>query len=259
MQVNYSFKINAKGTKEELKAILGTLKSIENKEFDVFLNSIMVKTSEDWIELKKISDEKSIDTFIADSDGSIEINAKGPYGHYRGLSNTTIFESIANAAPFATFSGSIEGGSIYTTENIHCALKDAKLHIECYYLDHEELDYEYSEFLKREMPYERFVKLFKVDENNLDKGDYEEEVASYLNLQIDYEEFKEQCPASAINENEYEEITEQLWAEGLDYIFFVDSYEGGSTKEYEYNPIDQVYLDAVRNDHPFETWNSDDL
>ena len=96
-------------TKEELKQILVAFKRIENKEFDAFLTDVSVRNLKGKTYLKGLFNEDNIDSFIADTDGSISVNAHGPFGRYYGLADAKIFEKIADAAPYATFDGSIEG------------------------------------------------------------------------------------------------------------------------------------------------------
>ena len=254
MQVDYSFRLNANGTKDELRQIIGALKRIESKEFDAFLVWIRIKNLNGWTKLEELSDEISTEAFITDRDGSIDVEATGPYGHYHVLSDTGLFEIIADAAPYASFSGSIEGGSSYTTENIHCELKDAKLHIESYYECIDDVSSDYLKMLKKEMPYDKFLEIFKIDKDEYDEDQYEDflgETDCYERfMRADFDEFMESCPESQITEEEYETlldvVPEMSWEE------FEDSYYG-STEEYDYDPINQAYLDAIKNDPLFQS------
>ena len=95
--------------------------------------------------------------------------------------------------------------------------------------------------------------MFEIDEED-DYYDYLAESDCYdCFMREDFDEFKESCPASGIDETKYEALKAQLTEEGLDWEDFSETFEGGSTEVYDYDPVNQKYLDAVKNDPLFQS------
>ena len=162
MQADYNTSISISGTTEELKKVMEVLKKLEAKEFDVYLGQIKLKKEGQYIILADLKDESSLDAFIEESGGSIDIDAYGPWGHYQRLEDAKIFEKIAETAPGASFYGKTEGGTSYTTENIEGNLKNGILHLKSFFEANEESGDEYYSFLSKKMPPERFIEVFKI-------------------------------------------------------------------------------------------------
>lgn len=250
MQAEYYTNINISGTLEELKKVIEVLQKFEATEFDAYLIRIRLRNEKQYIRLTDLKDDASVDAFIAESNGSIDIDADGPWGRYQRLEDAKIFEKIAEAAPGASFYGKTKGGTSYTTENIEGELKNEILHLKSFFEANEESDEEYYSFLLEKMPLERFIEVFKIDEEEFDEDDYD----VYLTdstcydsfMREDYDEFMECCDASGINETEYKTLKKQLSKEGLDWEDFVDNFEGGSTEEYDYDPVKKEYLGAIK-------------
>ena len=252
MQAEYSTSISVSGSPEEVKSVLEVLKKLEAKEYDVYLVWIKLKKEKQNIKLEDLKEESSIDSFIANTNGPIDIDAYGPWGRYQRLADAKIFEKIAEAAPGASFYGKTEGGTSYTTENIEGELKNGILHLESFFKDNEESDEEYYNFLSKKMPIERFIEVFKIDEEEFDEGVYDEylwDSSCYDSfMREDYDEFMKCCDSAGISKAEYKTLKKQLLEEGLDWEVFVYNFEGGLTEEYDYDPVKKEYLDAVRND-----------
>ncbi len=252
MQAEYNTSINVSGSQEELKQIIDVLKKLEAKEFPAYLVRIKLKKEKQYISLEELKGDSEVDAFIAESGGTIDIDADGPWGRYQRLEDAKIFEKIAEAAPSASFYGKTEGGTSYTTENIEGELKNGILHLESFFEANEESDEEYYSFLSKKMPLERFIEVFKIDEEEFDEDSYEDYLTDSTCydsfMREDYDEFIECCEAAGINKTEYKTLKKQFSKEGLDWEDFVDNFEGGSTEEYDYDPVKKEYLDAVRND-----------
>lgn len=246
MQADFFTSISVTGTKEDLKQIIKVLKKLEAREFDFYLGDVKFEKNNESVFLADLKDELSIDLFIADSNGVLEIEAGGPWGHYENLAGAKLFERIADAAPRVSFNGKTEGGTSYTTENIECELKNGILHIESFYEANEEADDAYIDLLTEKVPYDRFLKLFKINEDDYDEDDYNDYLSEsggydYF-MRDDFDDFIDCCSASKINETEYESLKQQMSEEGLDWEYFILNFEGGSTETYDYDPINHKYL-----------------
>ena len=133
MQADYEFYLLAKGTEEEIKKNVTVLSRGNNRNNDFLFLDPRVSLPKGWkSEALDITDENSIHDFCAASCGKLEFSAMGPFGKLSfGLDY--VFNAIAEAVPHAYFSGSIEGGTSYTRENIYCEVKDARMYIKKYY------------------------------------------------------------------------------------------------------------------------------
>ena len=245
MTADFEIKMVINGNKDELKCIIGLLKKYEEKQFDAYLESTTLKINGQSIMLCSLKDEVEIQEKLQNSD-QIEIEAGGPYGKYARVAEVKFFEKLADVAPNAEFTGTIEGDTTYSGEVIKCELKDGILHLESFYGDSFEEEEAYENLLREKMPYNRFVELLKIDEEEYEYDEYDDYILESCEneyfMREDYEEFMELCPASGINEDEYEMIKEQLTEEGLDLDTFEESFEAGTTTECTYNPIEGKYV-----------------
>lgn len=254
MQADYSTEIEVSGSSEDLKKVIYILKKIEVKDFDAYLLRIKLKTNDHTARLEELKEESDIDAFLAKSNGTLNVDAAGPWGHFSTLADAKIFETIAEAAPAVSMTGKTEGMTTYTEESIEAKLTDGILHLRSDFEANEEVSDEYYSSLKEAMPYERFIKVFKIDEEEFEEDDYEEYLSDSDGydcfMRQDYDEFMACCEASGISEAEYESLKEQLSYNSpeLDWEHFNEFYEGGTVEEYDYDPVKKEYLDPVRND-----------
>ena len=246
MQAEFNTTVNVSGTEDELKKIIEVFRQFEAKKFKGFLVDVQLKNEYRAAKLKDLIEKDALDAFVKESVGSIAIEAAGPWGSYQFVTDVKIFETMADVAPTASFSGKIEGGTSYTTENIDCEMKNGILHIESFYEGNEESSDKYVDFLTEKMPYDRFVELLEVDQDAFDEDEYED----YLSdsecydsfMRDDFDEFQECCPVSRIGKKEYKTIKKHLSEEGLDWEAFIEDFEGGTTEEYNYDAVNHVYL-----------------
>ena len=216
--------ITMKGSLEEL---LDMIKVLEDSKY---LSGHMIKKKY----IKDISEEE-LKKLIEDSNNEITIDMMGPYGIFEELSNTKVFETLADVSPNAYFMGTMEGFTGSSNVSLTGKLENKKLYLS--YSDTSSVGgYEsYMKYLDKVFPKKKFCKLFKIDLDDLDEEDYEDFfTCEYLNM-IDIDNFMEYFSYSEIDEDEFIEAQKKF--EKLN-IYDYYSFETISAEE---NAIDWVY------------------
>ena len=257
MSADFNTEITIKATKEDLIKLIKGL-------YDFTKHSKKVNKNDyayfEWIEVKcknlSLDDSKisTIKKFVADCGEEINISAMGPYGYFYELSEVKLFEYLAEVAPRAYFKGSINGFSGSVDQNLQAELKDSRLYIEEYFVDQgdEEGDGEYAQyvkFIKRELPYSKFCKLFKINKKEFDEESYNDFINDMMDdslLELDYETFSE-YGFGEINEDEFEEAMSKIADLNLItfHEFMWEGYydEDCGTTTIIYDPIKKEYLE----------------
>ena len=216
--------ITMKGSLEEL---LDMIKVLEDS---MYLSGHMIKKKY----IKDISEEE-LKKLIEDSNNEITIDMMGPYGIFEELSNTKVFETLADVSPNAYFMGTMEGFMGSSNVSLTGKLENKKLYLS--YSDTSSVGgYEsYMKYLDKVFPKKKFCKLFKIDLDDLDEEDYEDFfTCEYLNM-IDIDSFMDYFSYSEIDEDEFIEAQKKF--EKLN-IYDYYSFETISAEE---NAIDWVY------------------
>ena len=216
--------ITMKGSLEEL---LDMIKVLEDSKY---LSGHMIKKKY----IKDISEEE-LKKLIEDSNNEITIDMMGPYGIFEELSNTKVFETLADVSPNAYFMGTMEGFTGSSNVSLTGKLENKKLYLS--YSDTSSVGgYEsYMKYLDKVFPKNKFCKLFKIDLDDLDEEDYEDFfTCEYLNM-IDIDSFMDYFSYSEIDEDEFIEAQKKF--EKLN-IYDYYSFETISAEE---NAIDWVY------------------
>lgn len=216
--------ITMKGSLEEL---LDMIKVLEDSKY---LSGHMIKKKY----IKDISEEE-LKKLIEDSNNEITIDMMGPYGIFEELSNTKVFETLADVSPNAYFMGTMEGFTGSSNVSLTGKLENKKLYLS--YSDTSSVGgYEsYMKYLNKVFPKKKFCKLFKIDLDDLDEEDYEDFfTCEYLNM-IDIDSFMDYFSYSEIDEDEFIEAQKKF--EKLN-IYDYYSFETISAEE---NAIDWVY------------------
>lgn len=216
--------ITMKGSLEEL---LDMIKVLEDSKY---LSGHMIKKKY----IKDISQEE-LKKLIEDSNNEITIDMMGPYGIFEELSNTKVFETLADVSPNAYFMGTMEGFTGSSNVSLTGKLENKKLYLS--YSDTSSVGgYEsYMKYLNKVFPKKKFCKLFKIDLDDLDEEDYEDFfTCEYLNM-IDIDSFMDYFSYSEIDEDEFIEAQKKF--EKLN-IYDYYSFETISAEE---NAIDWVY------------------
>ena len=216
--------ITMKGSLEEL---LDMIKVLEDSKY---LSGHMIKKKY----IKDISEEE-LKKLIEDSNNEITIDMMGPYGIFEELSNTKVFETLADVSPNAYFMGTMEGFTGSSNVSLTGKLENKKLYLS--YSDTSSVGgYEsYMKYLDKVFPKKKFCKLFKINLDDLDEEDYEDFfTCEYLNM-IDIDSFMDYFSYSEIDEDEFIEAQKKF--EKLN-IYDYYSFETISAEE---NAIDWVY------------------
>ena len=216
--------ITMKGSLEEL---LDMIKVLEDSKY---LSGHMIKKKY----IKDISEEE-LKKLIEDSNNEITIDMMGPYGIFEELSNTKVFETLADVSPNAYFMGTMEGFTGSSNVSLTGKLENKKLYLS--YSDTSSVGgYEsYMKYLDKVFPKNKFCKLFKIDLDDLEEEDYEDFfTCEYLNM-IDIDSFMDYFSYSEIDEDEFIEAQKKF--EKLN-IYDYYSFETISAEE---NAIDWVY------------------
>lgn len=258
---DFEFKMTVNGKTEELISILKVLRRYNEGENGVYFSGIDLNGEHlSLIKLKKgkeMDDDEIID-FVLSNDSPLTISALGPYGHYSELNDVDIFRDMAEAAPEAAFEGHISGFTSYTEQYLDCKLSDKILHITTYFEANEESADAYIEYVLKLLPYEKFIELFHVDEEQFSEDSYQEFINDICVDQddcltdIDYDEFVDNLQMYVedfeIEESEYEEIMEKLQELNIEgYYDFHYDYEAGEKTELDYDPIAKKYIGNEKN------------
>ena len=110
--------ITMKGSLEEL---LDMIKVLEDSKY---LSGHMIKKKY----IKDISEEE-LKKLIEDSNNEITIDMMGPYGIFEELSNTKVFETLADVSPNAYFMGTMEGFTGSSNVSLTGKLENKKLYL----------------------------------------------------------------------------------------------------------------------------------
>lgn len=197
MSVNVESTLTLKGKTDELMKMLKYL--INNEYFD---------SDFDLSELGELSDEE-LEEYIIEQDNEINLTMVGPYGRYGELSDTRIFEGLADVSPNASFKGELCRGWTPTEYGILSGIfKNKKLnltHIVTYGL----LD-SYVEYVKSIISIEKFCELFHIDEEDFDIYDYRYFFANEYLDDVSLDVFKEYFAYAKIEKAELKQALEIL-------------------------------------------------
>lgn len=150
MTADYSTNICIDGTTEELLAMLAVVRKYL-PDPPKYRPDIRF----DWVEIWRKSDkstfyleklygmnEEEQQQFLDTFEGKLSISAAGPFGYFDLISSIPLFYDMADAAPNASFDGSISGYTSYDESELEAELKDGKLRIIDRYRDNEGYSYE---------------------------------------------------------------------------------------------------------------------
>ena len=164
--------ITAKGSQEELLAILDVLRIYETRNHEryeskkdcAYICSVRVNGQE----FKDLADEEWA-RLLEEADGVLEIQAEGPYGELESrprIYGFGLFEAMADAVPGAWFEGVNDSVGGHMEGCYHAELKEGKLYLSEYYIDNDDLPFpeDYADDFQKKVSYGVFCKLFNLDE-----------------------------------------------------------------------------------------------
>ena len=251
MAADFNTYLSIKGTKDELKAVLGVLKKFEN-DSEIYLQFVEVgkgKENEriglfdDSTRLRDLSPDDKVEKFLDSVGTELMVTAGGPYGHFGWLEETGLFEAIADAAPGASIEGIISGFSTGADQSVWCKTEDGKLHIFYKYtLDDSD---SYSDYVSDILPYAKFKSIFEVDSDDYEDDYYdfiEELIGEGKLFALSFGEFTGMIPMK-IEEEVYKKAVERIRELGIkSREEFEEEESGGPDSESIYDPVAKKYL-----------------
>lgn len=228
------------GTPEELHSLLTVYKDYTNGS-----NGVKFVT----ISAKRVTED------------TIVVCAIGPYGHYSKLNDVDIFRDMAEVAPNATFKAEITGNTTYTQQSLSCELSGGILHINTYFESNDFPADAYVEYFMEKLPHKKFVKMFKLDEDDFDDAVYWgfiTDALTYTDTNIadmEYDEIMDSIEEeSELDEDDYENVRKKLRALKIEgFEDFCRGKDFGERQELKYDPIAKAYMG---NDSPVTKSNT---
>jgi hypothetical protein len=248
MSADFNTSITLSGTKEEILNIFEVLKSYESGSHDAYIDSVRISHRKE--KSRRLSDmsEDEIYSFLKSRKKEIYIAAEGPYGRYDGLENSGLFQDMASAAPGASFDGYMSGCQAGADYDLHTELKEGRLSLSLSYEDYGDMPESYEDYVMDKLSYDEFIELFKI---NSDEFDYENFISDvftsgrFYYSPYTYEDFKEDCDCSEINEDEFKIAIEKvIELEILDEDSF--RAQAYACAKSIYDPIERKYIEDGR-------------
>lgn len=174
MSADLNTEITFRGSKEELCAFISVLKLFETEKKDqynaerncAYIEWVELNNGQKTVRLEKL-DADGIRAFVEGTD-TLLVSALGPWGAFSELGDVGLFEKLAEAAPSASFEGTISGFVTGADVGLQAELMDGKVHFsELYFPDDERPDFdeededEYEEAI--EELEEEFTKIYTYD------------------------------------------------------------------------------------------------
>lgn len=251
------FNIEITGTTQEVVSILEIMFEYNNGKDGVYFSFTSVNTGDKVFSLHR-SNKDEILSAVRSSGGAVKINSSGPFGKYGELDDVDIFREMAQAAPGAGFTASINGFAGYADQSLKATLVDGLLHISTFYLSDDSRGDAELEYFSTYLPYKKFIDLFHLDGKQFDEQTYEDFIVENLSCcdsigeffeDTDYEEFIDlldaECP---LTEDEYNQVAQQFTEMDCEcYEDYLEREGFAQCEEYTYDPVEKKYLNT---DHP---------
>lgn len=241
MTVEFNFELVFKGTKDEIKNMVGVINSY-NRDSDIRLEFVHIND-------KMVASSDMTDEYIESlvSLDNITITASGPYGRFDQLKEVDIFQKIAECAPNAEFDGEIRGGTSYDTQTLIAKLESKLLKISISVEDNSAQSDAWCEYFVKNITLKKFKSLFKVSGEDFDKESYIDLMSQIANDydglgEMQYDDFVE-CLESMdletkMDEEKFDEVMDKIFND-LEIEDACD-YSGGWESddiEFVYDPI----------------------
>lgn len=249
MRAYYELELTMEGTSEEIKNMLEVLGLYEG-ERSAYFTSVAVNSCE--VDLMNLTQE--IVSKILSINSQVKVSATGPFGSYCELNDVGIFREMAEVAPNALFVAEISGWGKYELQNLKCELKDRMLNIMTYFKAYDSIFIEYAAEFTAKIPYEKFMKLFKISGDGFDEKAYDSLVERFYDLfsdgfeVADYKEIisciHEFGSETELDEDEFRNVAvNNFVAFGIIPSFDFEYYhECGTTNVYDYDPVTKTYV-----------------
>ena len=246
---DFNLEMTINGTDEELATLLGVFQKYLKGEKGVYFNWPEVTRGDEDCDLEEAAPEEILE-FLEGAEGEVEITADGPFGHYGMLNDVDLFRDMAEAAPDASLEAEITGITTYTEQNLNCNLENRILHISTFFQSNDEESDAFMDYFTGKLPYEKFIRLFQVTDEDFDKAAYMEFISDTFESQettladMDYDEFMEALDVeSDLDEEDFEAVMEEVRAMDWQNFYEVrEDAEMGFEDEMDYDPIAKAYI-----------------
>ncbi len=255
MGLFYTTSLRIKGKKKEFEKILKGIIKKYDRGSEFYFDSPIVSFTLDNISKKLVDgfnlyEEKNLEGVLSelkdDKEYFLDFYSERLCGGY-DIENFKFFETIADISQNVTFYGGINGGELTIDDCIEANFDGKILHINAF-LYYEDMQYIYNKEFEKQLPYEKFCDLFKVNKKKFTKSDYEDSLNELQYMPagcFTYDDFKDMCEDSDISKDDYYTALESIDIEDQNTFF-------ESNKEYwyeiEYNPLTKEYKEKVLDD-----------
>lgn len=217
------------GNVEEIIKVIDIIK--KNK----YLNYIRYKDKN----LDNVSKDELNVLFKNCNEIKLEIN--GPYGRYKELIDTKIFEEISVAVPNISFQGIIKGNLSENNVELKAELKNKILYFEYFesFSDDNEND-KYLDYIHSAFPMKKFCKIFNINEEKIDEENYENFLSGGDFDTIKYEDFIFYFKDSNLTEESFKNAMNNLIKLNImDYNSFAETIRKEKYRKWEFNPLNE--------------------
>lgn len=213
--------IKMEGTREELLEMLKVLRKYatdmheqyKNHRDCGYLENVCASGADEEVDLEDVTDEE-LEEFLETSGTELTVDASGPWGCFFHPAEIGLFEAMADAAPNASFEGSIDGFVTGADVNCCAVFKDGVLNLSNFMIPDEAWGEVYLKAMKKKLSFAKFCKLFKVDKEEMDSSEYEDFLMEASDCgfpdDLEYDEFMDLCPASQLDEDQYGAALEKI-------------------------------------------------
>lgn len=212
--IRYTY-MTLRGTTEELLEMLRVLRGYKENNRECQFDSLRISPGIDTetMEITQISTDDEIVDFFSRPKLKIEVDAEGPYG-VGDVSESELFEKMAQAAPGAEFAGIIKSRDTGGQECYRGELKKGKLNLYSTVVDNADFPLLYVNAMKKIFSYEKFCKWFCINQDEFDENDFLEFVNEALIDDtfpvMDYDTFLKYCESSNIERKQYNKVISKV-------------------------------------------------
>lgn len=258
MSADLNTYISMQGTAEALLSMLRVLRVFEtgnavqysDRHDCAHIDMVTIKgaSGRKNIRLEDVTDEE-LSVLVSGVKKGLRVEAGGPWGNFCELGDVGLFEALADSAPTARFSGSINGFVTGARVALAADFRDGKLYLSEFTMPYEAFPELYVEDVKNRLTLSMFCEIFKVNADEFDSDDYEAFIGNLMEEEqsfpddIDFDTFIDFCECSEIDEEEYDAAIKNVAALGVvDYDTFCDSIEEDHySVKYVYDPVTKTY------------------
>lgn len=248
----FTLDLTLNGKSDALFRMLSVFKSYVNNEHEAYFSHEDPLGADGTPFVLDELSEENLSLFLQAHKSPLKIKTLGPFGHYFRLNEVGMFRKMAQEAPEAFLEADIMGAMGSVEQSLHCVLRGGHLRIETTYDDGEGAPEAYMAYLKKVLPYEKFIRLFGVDGEFFDEDAFEEFVEDNLLwdevdlTELDFEDFEDLIDAPlSLSEEGFALAQKTLQQEGLLSFELFRSDCGDEfvqTERLIYDPIEKSYV-----------------